>query len=185
MDKNWGWRGWFWSKSSKTITCSSSLNSWSILKAYQKCFVHCLHGFPSQSINPTMGESGHHGRDGSFLLLFYGYFRSDKAELWLVFWAQELSSNVFSSIAQSVQNRELDMIQWNDSIARDNEFCNMTRTIPGGLQMMLVGQWLISQATVVKIKWKWERKTLRVVRRTCGKGWAPDLGRLWRWRSGI
>ena len=27
----------------------------------QKCVVHCLHGFPSQSINPTMRESDHRG----------------------------------------------------------------------------------------------------------------------------
>ena len=27
----------------------------------QKCVVHCLHCFPSQSINPTIRESGHRG----------------------------------------------------------------------------------------------------------------------------
>ena len=43
----------------------------------QKCVVHCLHGFPSQSINPTMREPGHQGGGGSFLLLFYNYFHSD------------------------------------------------------------------------------------------------------------
>ena len=37
--------------------CSERLD----LINYHKCVVHCLHGFPSQSINSTMRESGHRG----------------------------------------------------------------------------------------------------------------------------